>query len=188
MNKGFFFRGFLQGFLLGGFVEKIILCNLQSMDGLCFSNQERPRITGFDIVLIILITIRLIWSLNATSIDFYSWVTLSDNKGHPSMTSIWTGLDFCTKGILCRFANSWTKKQANALQSNNAKVFNFWGLINKRIVKQKAGWVERKEPDCYWDISLSSRTVPIVAGHPFFLEQICLWSWQCLDFAFWDSS
>ena len=56
MIKGFSFRGFLLGLPLECFVEKVILRNLQSMDGLCVSNQERPRIKGFDGVFIMLKT------------------------------------------------------------------------------------------------------------------------------------
>ena len=96
---------------------------------------------------------------------FDSWVTLPDNKDRPSITSTCTSLDFSTRGILWRSANSLSKKQADAPESNSAKVSGFQGPKDKGIVKQLAGWTERVEPDFCCGIELSSRTVPIVAGH-----------------------
>ena len=160
MIRGFSIREFLRGISLERFLGKVIFRNLQSMDGLCVSNHERPRVIGLDGVLIMLKTTWLLWPLNATSIGFDSWVTLPDNKGRPSITSTWIGLAFRTKGIFWRLANSSSKKQADAPESNSAKVSSFRGPKDKGIVKQLAGWAERVEPDFCCGIELSSRTVP----------------------------
>jgi len=168
INRGFLVRDLLSGLLTERSTGNVILRNLQSIDGLCFSNQERPRMTGFDGVLITLKTIKLLWSLNVTSKGSDSWVTLPDNKGRPSITSTCTDLDFSARGILWRLANSSSTKQADAPESSNAKTLVFWGPKDNGIVKQLAGWAERVEPDFCCDIELSSRTVPIVAGHPRF--------------------
>ena len=56
INNGFPTLGLLLGWLLECSLEKIILRNFQSIDGLYYSNQERPRMTGFDGVLMILKT------------------------------------------------------------------------------------------------------------------------------------
>ena len=68
INSGFPTLGRLLGWLLDCSLGNVIFRDFQSMNGLCCSNQERPRMTGFDGVLIILKIIRLLWSLNATSI------------------------------------------------------------------------------------------------------------------------
>ena len=99
-NKGFLICKFLKDLVVGFSIENVIFRDLQSMDGLCLSNQERPRITGFEGVLMMLKTIWLLWSVSATSIGFVSWVTLPEDKGRPSITSTWTGLDFSIRGIL----------------------------------------------------------------------------------------
>ena len=54
INKGFPTWGRLLGLILECSMEKVILRNFQSIHRLWLSNQERPRMTGFDGVLIIL--------------------------------------------------------------------------------------------------------------------------------------
>src|SRR6476646_5951140 len=94
MKRGFFIRGFLTHLLIGfltGLLSgcskgkgKVIFRNFQSTDGLYFSNQERPRITGFDGVLMTLKIIWLLWPSNVTSKGIVSCVTLPEDKGRPS--------------------------------------------------------------------------------------------------------
>ena len=54
MNKDFFALGFLIQLFFKWPRGNVIVLSLQSMDELCFSNQERPRIIGLDRVLIML--------------------------------------------------------------------------------------------------------------------------------------
>ena len=61
MNKGFLVWGLLTGLVSELSTGNVISRDLQSIDGLCFSNQERPRITGFDGVLMMLKMIRLLY-------------------------------------------------------------------------------------------------------------------------------
>ena len=59
------------------------------------------------------------------SIGSNLWMTLPEDKGRPSITSTWIGLDFCSKQILWHLANSLSKKQADAPESNKARIFSF---------------------------------------------------------------
>ncbi len=54
INRGFLIRGFLSILLSKYSMEKVIFHNLQSIDGLCFFNHDRPRIRRFDGVLMML--------------------------------------------------------------------------------------------------------------------------------------
>ena len=54
INRGLPIWGHLLGLLRDCLVKNVILYNLQSIDVLYFFNQKRPRITGFDGVLMIL--------------------------------------------------------------------------------------------------------------------------------------
>ena len=46
MNKDFFVPDFLTGLFFEWPIGNVIVLSLQSIDGLCFSNQERPKIIG----------------------------------------------------------------------------------------------------------------------------------------------
>ena len=57
MNKDFFVPGFLTRLFFEWPIGNVIVLSLQSIDRLCFSNQERARIFGFDRVLIMILKI-----------------------------------------------------------------------------------------------------------------------------------
>ena len=75
-------------------------CFFQSISGLYLSNQERPKITGFDGDLMTLkTTVVRCWSIKISK-ALVSWVTSPDTRDLLSITSTDTGNFFVTKGSL----------------------------------------------------------------------------------------
>lgn len=96
------------------------LRDFQSTIGLYFLSYESPKIIGLEGVLITLNVIVLLYLANETSSGSISCVTSPEDKAQPSIASTCTGVAFLTRGILCRFVNSSSTKQAKAPKSNKA--------------------------------------------------------------------
>ena len=100
------------------------------------------------------------------------------DKGHPSIASTSTALDFRTKVVLFCLAKDLSIKHAEALESINASVASLLGSSQMDTIKQKAGLADSMEPDFVVFPFDSSRMVPTMIGRLHFPGVSLLFSYE----------
>jgi len=96
-----------RGLCYGVSKWKLFIC--QSTLGLCGTSQDNPMMTRFLRDEMTLKTTLLVWEPMVTSNGLVSWVTNSDERLRPSMTSTNTSVFFSTKiNLYCHSQATWS--------------------------------------------------------------------------------
>ena len=101
-----------------------------------------------------------------------------EDKGRPSISSIGTILDFRTKVTLFCLAKDLSIKHAEAPKSINDSLASLLGPNQMGTIKQEATLAGSMEPGFVVFPFDSSRMVPIVNGHLYFLDVLLLFSYK----------